>query len=236
MCDSTSVLSHLRSRTSSNIVILGDTSYGSSLYTDKQATVVVFYDTVYSYATDTLAHSISRTHSNTVISKLCIPESNKSKPHQLILNDPSQELSKSSQETESTSSILEDSGSESKKLEISETSCNNSERVVCKCGRSFILSSSTSIDECEMFYIGKESLTLTNLMMTFNKCKFSSYDPELKTARKESLNVNKALMKRYYMIERAKDARIVGIVVGTLGVAQYLQVINRLKSFIDAGR
>lgn len=39
-------------------------------------------------------------------------------------------------------------------------------------------------------------------------------------------------MKRYYAIERAKDANVVGILVGTLGVADYLSIIEQLKETI----
>lgn len=49
------------------------------------------------------------------------------------------------------------------------------------------------------------------------------------TGRTESVNINRALMKRYYAIERAKDARVVGILVGTLGVVDYLHIIQQLK-------
>ncbi|MGH0163597.1 UNVERIFIED_CONTAM: hypothetical protein FKN15_077074 [Acipenser sinensis] len=39
-------------------------------------------------------------------------------------------------------------------------------------------------------------------------------------------------MKRYYLIERAKDSKVVGILVGTLGVADYLSIIDHLKDLI----
>lgn len=39
-------------------------------------------------------------------------------------------------------------------------------------------------------------------------------------------------MKRYYAIERAKDANVVGILVGTLGVSDYLAIIQQLKENI----
>ena len=39
-------------------------------------------------------------------------------------------------------------------------------------------------------------------------------------------------MKRFYMIERARDANVVGIVAGTLGVRDYLTVINQLKTLL----
>uniref|UniRef100_A0A3B3TZH4 2-(3-amino-3-carboxypropyl)histidine synthase subunit 2 n=1 Tax=Poecilia latipinna TaxID=48699 RepID=A0A3B3TZH4_9TELE len=74
-----------------------------------------------------------------------------------------------------------------------------------------------------------EGATLRNFMMTWNRCLFCSFDPASMTGRVESVNVNRALMKRYYAIERAKDANVVGILVGTLGVADYLAIIQQLK-------
>lgn len=114
---------------------------------------------------------------------------------------------------------------------------NNVENVdtfetICRCGRKVNIPKENLLEQYTMLYIGQESLTLTNLLMNFNRCQFYAYDPEEGTVRKETLNVNKALMKRYYMIERAKDARIVGIVVGTLGVTDYLQALNRMKELL----
>ncbi|CAJ1955072.1 unnamed protein product [Sphenostylis stenocarpa] len=40
------------------------------------------------------------------------------------------------------------------------------------------------------------------------------------------------LKRRYYLVERAKDANIVGILVGTLGVAGYLHIINQMMELI----
>jgi len=37
---------------------------------------------------------------------------------------------------------------------------------------------------------------------------------------------------RFYMVEKAKDANIVVLVVGTLGVANYLEMHDRLRSLI----
>lgn len=104
--------------------------------------------------------------------------------------------------------------------------------IITKCGRTFTLPKGSEIEDFTMFYIGSESLTLTNLMMTFNKNIFYSYSPSEKRGRKETVNINRMLMKRFYMIEKCKDANIVGIVVGTLGVADYLQIITRLKVMI----
>lgn len=43
---------------------------------------------------------------------------------------------------------------------------------------------------------------------------------------------NRTLKRRYYLVERAKDADIVGIVVGTLGIAGYREAIYHLKKLI----
>ena len=77
-----------------------------------------------------------------------------------------------------------------------------------------------------------ESTSLMNWMMNLNKCRFYTYNAATGVARMETLNINKNLMKRYYMIERAKDANIVGILVGTLGLKDYLVIIDCLKCLI----
>lgn len=109
---------------------------------------------------------------------------------------------------------------------------SSSEETVCMCNRIFKLPRGSSLDQAVMLYIGIESLTLTNMLMTFNKCNFYTYSPLTFELRKEGSNVNRMLMKRFYMVEKAKDASIVGIVVGTLGVENYLAVIDRLKTLI----
>ncbi|KAF2321955.1 hypothetical protein GH714_004805 [Hevea brasiliensis] len=42
------------------------------------------------------------------------------------------------------------------------------------------------------------------------------------------------LKRRYYLVEKAKDANIVGILVGTLGVAGYLDMIHQMKELITS--
>ncbi|XP_056104397.1 2-(3-amino-3-carboxypropyl)histidine synthase subunit 2 [Rhinichthys klamathensis goyatoka] len=123
--------------------------------------------------------------------------------------------------------------------ELIQDSCVNSDhlnsqddRVIFKFGRQFSVKKGQSVDDYSMFYIGQEGLTLTNFMMTWNHCAFSSFNPETCTGQVESVKINKALMKRYYAIERAKDASVVGILVGTLGVANYLTIIEQLKDII----
>ena len=42
--------------------------------------------------------------------------------------------------------------------------------------------------------------------------------------------MSRMLMKRYFMIQKARDADTVGIVAGTLGVSQYRKALNQLRA------
>ncbi|KAG0169489.1 Diphthamide biosynthesis protein 2 [Apophysomyces sp. BC1034] len=103
-----------------------------------------------------------------------------------------------------------------------------------KGGRFFELPEGVTIDMCSILFIGGESLTLTNIMMVHNKCQLYTYNPKTKEARRETVQVNKMLMKRYFLVQKAKDANTIGIVVGTLGVASYMNIIDHLKKLIKA--
>lgn len=105
-------------------------------------------------------------------------------------------------------------------------------QVICQFGRQFSLKRGLAVTEYSMFYVGQEGAALRNFMMTWNHCLFCLFDPITLVGRTESVKINRALMKRYYAIERAKDASVVGILVGTLGVADYLTVIEQLKETI----
>ncbi|GAA5906828.1 hypothetical protein JCM5296_001952 [Sporobolomyces johnsonii] len=89
-----------------------------------------------------------------------------------------------------------------------------------------------SIEECAMFWLGPESLALTNLLMTHGRCRVWSYDPTTRSSRLESARTNRMLMRRYALVEKAKDADVIGILVGTLGVAAYLPLITHLRKLI----
>jgi diphthamide biosynthesis protein 2 len=98
-----------------------------------------------------------------------------------------------------------------------ETPSNNKRR---RFGRTYDLPDGDSIEDYTVFYIGDESPTLSNIMMTHSKCETYSYNPEKKQGRLESAQVNKALMRRYFLVQKAKDADVIGIAVGTLGVGK----------------
>ncbi|NXF07457.1 DPH2 synthase, partial [Smithornis capensis] len=101
-----------------------------------------------------------------------------------------------------------------------------------KFGRQFLVEAPGGLQDYAMFYIGAEGLALTSFMLTWNRCPFSSFNPITSCGRHETLNVNRALMRRLYMVERARDARVVGILVGTLGVAGYLTLLQHLRELL----
>ncbi|KAJ6632488.1 putative diphthamide synthesis protein-domain-containing protein [Mycena sp. CBHHK59/15] len=81
-----------------------------------------------------------------------------------------------------------------------------------------------------IIYIGGESLGLTNLLITHSTHSVYSYDPRQRTARLESARTNRLLMRRYAAVQKVRDADVVGILVGTLGVASYLPLITHLRA------
>ncbi|KZT04025.1 diphthamide biosynthesis protein [Laetiporus sulphureus 93-53] len=88
------------------------------------------------------------------------------------------------------------------------------------------------VNDCTILYVGGESLGLTNLLITHASCEVHSYDPKTDSARLESTRTNKLLMRRYAAVQKARDADVFGILVGTLGVASYLPLISHLRSVL----
>ncbi|KIL58577.1 hypothetical protein M378DRAFT_170393 [Amanita muscaria Koide BX008] len=97
-------------------------------------------------------------------------------------------------------------------------------------------SSSQALDSSAHYptilYVGSESLGLTNLLITNVSSTVISYNPISSSTRIESARTNKLLMRRYVMVQKARDADVFGILVGTLGVASYLPLIKHLRAFL----
>ncbi|CAE6483692.1 unnamed protein product [Rhizoctonia solani] len=87
-------------------------------------------------------------------------------------------------------------------------------------------------EESLILYIGGESLALTNFLLTHSSSEVISYDPQTRSTRRETGSVNKLLMRRYAIIQKARDADVIGILVGTLGVASYLPLMAHLRQLL----
>ncbi|KAF9444614.1 diphthamide biosynthesis protein [Macrolepiota fuliginosa MF-IS2] len=90
------------------------------------------------------------------------------------------------------------------------------------------------IDYSLVLYLGGESLSLTNLLMTHAFCDVLSFDPSTGTSKIESSKTNKMLMRRYAIVQKARDADVFGILVGTLGVSSYLPLITYLRKLLSS--
>ncbi|KAJ3518090.1 hypothetical protein NLJ89_g116 [Agrocybe chaxingu] len=91
---------------------------------------------------------------------------------------------------------------------------------------------SVALENTAIFYVGSESLGLTNLLITNSSCPVYSFDPQTQTARLESGRTNRLLMRRYAVVQKARDADVFGILIGTLGVASYLPLIKHIRTLL----
>ncbi|KAG6839166.1 hypothetical protein C0991_005310, partial [Blastosporella zonata] len=63
-----------------------------------------------------------------------------------------------------------------------------------------------------------------------------SYDPSTHITGLASGRTNRLLMRRYAAVQRARDADVFGILVGTLGVSSYLPLIKHLRTLLARNR
>jgi len=83
-----------------------------------------------------------------------------------------------------------------------------------------------------IFYVGPSNLGLINLLLTNPTTPVHRYDPVTREACLQSAETNKLLMRRYAIVQKARDADVFGILVGTLGVGSYLPLIAHLRKVI----
>lgn len=97
-------------------------------------------------------------------------------------------------------------------------------------GRSYELESEYDIQDCEGFFLGEEGKTLAILAMSIPvKRWYCLINDEINEF--EALNTP-WLKRRRFLIEKLKDAKVVGILVATLGIERYLTAINIVKKIL----
>ena len=104
-------------------------------------------------------------------------------------------------------------------------------------------------DKTIFIYIGTQTPRLIRLIMRYNMHTFLIYDPNNNNYDKDKSSttttttsflqpamnkVGKLVNKRYFQVQKAKDASIFGILVGTLSVARYKDVLIRVKQLLKA--
>ncbi|KAJ8950767.1 hypothetical protein NQ318_011260 [Aromia moschata] len=80
-----------------------------------------------------------------------------------------------------------------------------------------------------VIFIGKHERKLMNIEFTFQPKDLYYFDGALKRYEATS----RILKRRYFIIEKIKDSETIGIIIGTIGVKNYLKVIEKMKKLID---
>lgn len=100
------------------------------------------------------------------------------------------------------------------------------------CSRSVCLPAGEEIKNYHFIYLGPSGPTVTCMCMKFSESTFYCVDPG--SGEVTVTSGLRSVMSRSSKLELVKDAEIIGILVGTLGVADYREVISRLKAIIRA--
>ncbi|KAI3448705.1 hypothetical protein Pfo_005370 [Paulownia fortunei] len=91
-------------------------------------------------------------------------------------------------------------------------------------GLSWRLPQGRKMEDYLLFWIGLDNTAFANVVLTFNSCEIVRYD-----ATEDCLMTD---LSQYYLFEKAKDANMIGILVGTLGSAGYLHMIHQMRELI----
>ncbi|KAF3330893.1 diphthamide biosynthesis protein 2 [Carex littledalei] len=103
----------------------------------------------------------------------------------------------------------------------------------CLGGLSWSIPADKNMEDYSIFWIGNDNSAFANVVLTFNNCEIVRYDVAENKMVKDVSHLKRILKRRYFLVEKAKDASIVGILVGTLGVAGYLHIIQQMKELIE---
>ena len=227
------VATQIKLKTKAKTFVLADTSYGSCCIDEVAAS---------HYNADLIIHFGQSCLANTGKTPVLYIFGNEGIESEILLNRMHEQFSDSKdkllllfdvQYNKALLSLKETLQAQFPNIVISELNVKNktnNEGVVTKFGRSYKLEG--DIQEYKIIFIGSNERTLYNTIVSYNRNVIYTFNPEDQTLRKESMSVNKYLMRRFYLIEKAKDAQIVGVVLGTLGVARYNEMVNRLKKVL----
>ncbi|KAF0295004.1 2-(3-amino-3-carboxypropyl)histidine synthase subunit 2 [Amphibalanus amphitrite] len=95
--------------------------------------------------------------------------------------------------------------------------------------------SEPALQAATVVYVGGEGRLLTCLAMALGDTPLLVWDPSGgRSPAPPGPEASRAVRRRYYMVERTKDAARVGVLVGTLAVRRYREAIERLKQLLRA--
>jgi len=88
-----------------------------------------------------------------------------------------------------------------------------------------------------LIYVGAETSQIAQMVLEFSGETIFVVDPENCICQRPDRKSRGVMSKRFFKIEQAKDARVFGILVGTMGVQGYSNMLNHLRNIIaTAGR
>ncbi|XP_031825978.1 diphthamide biosynthesis 2 [Nomia melanderi] len=97
-------------------------------------------------------------------------------------------------------------------------------------GRSFMLENNFKIEEYEAFFLGSGEKTFTTLAISIPAKKWYYFENNT-VIESQALNTP-WLKRRKFLVEKLKDAKVVGIVVATLGIKDYLKILTMIKNIL----
>ncbi|EPS72344.1 hypothetical protein M569_02414, partial [Genlisea aurea] len=84
-------------------------------------------------------------------------------------------------------------------------------------GLSWSLPIDRKMDDYLIFWIGSNNQAFANVVLTFNGCDIVRYDASEACLAFDLSEQKRILKRRYYLVEKVKEANMIGILVGTLG-------------------
>ena len=80
------------------------------------------------------------------------------------------------------------------------------------------LPASVDPNRCSVVFIGAASTALSNVALNLHGAALYTFDPSKAASLPARIPQSKTLARRFFLMNKARDAEIIGIVVGTLGV------------------
>jgi diphthamide biosynthesis protein 2 len=111
------------------------------------------------------------------------------------------------------------------------------------CGVTWQLPPGVALADCSLVWVGGANASLLRLLMSLplgpDGCalRCARYDPTSRAWEPSAGQAEEAarlLKRRYYLVERAKQASIVGLLAGTLGVAGFRGALERARGLAEA--
>ena len=103
---------------------------------------------------------------------------------------------------------------------------------VIECGRKWPEGVLKESEEWKIIYVGTSENLISLLTFTFPSSAHFVFDPVKEVLAESGMKCSKLMMRRYMLVEKTKDAERIGILVGTLGVSRYGQIIEQVKESI----